>query len=347
MRDAAQTARRLALLSDLGLERVDTPPVTTEAWRVEPGAHKVICGRPAMGTLVSITALHASRDTIDEAIGRAFREMDRLIGVLSRFEGSSAVSVLNQQGRLTDVPPEFAHILSDALEYQRISGGAFDVTVQPLIELFANSAISGRPDGPRSEDVLDLLRCVGSHHLSVSQGSISFQRDGMGLTLDGIAKGYIVDRIAAELARHGIGRYLVNAGGDIRTAGRKEGGQPWSIAVQDPAKQGDFPARLLIGDGALATSGSYERFFDRRRSFHHIVDSSNGRSPNRSTSATVLAATAMAADALATAAFVMDPREGVAFIDAIPLCECLIIESDGRLHESRGWRRVVHPTAKG
>jgi len=347
MRDAASTARRLALLADLGLERVETSLVMTEAWRVEPRAFKVISRRPAMGTLVSVTGLHASRAAIEEAIGRAFAEMDRLIGLLSRFEGSSAVSVLNQQGRLVDVPPEFGRILSAAIEYHRISGGAFDVTVQPLVDLFWNSARAGWPEGPSPEKILDLLGCVGSQHVTVSAGTISFQRDGMGLTLDGIAKGYIVDRVTAVLEQHGIGRYLVNAGGDIRSAGTKERGQPWSIAVQDPAKQGDFPARIRIRDGAFATSGSYERYFDHRRSFHHIVDSRDGRSPNRSISATVVAGAAMTADALATSAFVMDPSEGVAFIDAIPRCECLIIESNGRQHESKGWRRLVKPTAKG
>jgi thiamine biosynthesis lipoprotein len=331
----------------MGLERVDTLPVTTEVCRVENGIHRVRSSRPAMGTLVSVTALHASADAVEEATGRAFSEMDRLIGLLSRFEPSSAVSVLNQQGRLTDVPPELDRLVCRALHYHRISRGSFDVTVQPLIELFKTGAEDGRPAGASHDRILDTLARVGSGHLTAAPGSIRFERDGMGITLDGIAKGYIVDRIAAVLQVHGIERYLVNAGGDIRSAGKKEDGQPWSVAVQDPAKQGDFPARLRIEDGALATSGGYERFFDRGTDLHHIVDSSTGRSPNRSVSVTVFAPTAMSADALATAAFVMDPDDGVGFIDAVPLSECLIIETDGRQHVSRGWHSAAHPTVKG
>lgn len=347
MQDAARIARKLAALSDMGLERVEVLPVTTEAYRVEPRAFKVGISRPAMSTLVSVTALHSSRDTIEEAIGRAFGEMDRLIALLSRFEPSSAVSVLNQQGRLTDVPPELDHIVSSALEYHRRSRGSFDVTVQPLVDLLKATVEAGQTSGPSPDRLLDALECVGSQHLNAAPGSIRFERDGMGVTLDGIAKGYIVDRIAAVLGQHGIERYLVNAGGDIRCAGTKQGGQPWTVAVQDPAKRGDFPARLRIRTGALATSGGYERFFDRAGASHHIVDTRTGRSPDRGLSVTVLAPTAMAADALATAAFVMDPRDGVALIDGFPRCECLIVETDGRQRVSRGWRDAAHPTLKG
>jgi thiamine biosynthesis lipoprotein len=331
----------------MGLERVEVLPVTTQACRVEPRAFKVGISRPAMSTLVSVTALHSSRDTIEEATGRAFEEMDRLIGSLSRFEPASAVSVLNQQGRLRDVPPELGRIVSSALEYHRLSRGSFDVTVQPLVDLLRTSVAGGQTSKPGSDRILDALESVGSHHLKVSSQSIHFERDGMGVTLDGIAKGYIVDRIADVLVQHGIERYLVNAGGDIRCAGTKQGGQPWTVAVQDPAKRGDFPARLRISAGALATSGGYERFFDRPGASHHIVDISTGRSPDRSSSVTVLASTAMAADALATAVFVMGPRDGVALINGLPRCECLIIEMDGRQRVSSGWRNAAQPTLKG
>lgn len=347
MQDAARIARKLAALADMGLERVEVFPVTTEAYRVEPRAFKVNISRPAMSTRVAVTALHSSRDTIEEAIGHAFDEMDRLIALLSRFEPSSAVSALNQQGRLTDVPPELGRIVSRALEYHRLSRGSFDVTVQPLVDLLRTTVEGGQTSGPRPDRMLDVLECVGSRHLKVSSGSIHFERDGMGVTLDGIAKGYIVDRIAAVLRQHGIERYLVNAGGDIRCAGTKQGGQPWTVAVQDPAKRGDFPARLRVRAGAVATSGGYERFFDRAGASHHIVDSSTGRSPDRSSSVTVLAPTAIAADALATAAFVMDPRDGVDFINEFARCECLIIEADGSQRVSKGWRNAAHPTLKG
>lgn len=347
MQDAARIARKFAVLAEMGLERVDVAPVATEVQSVGPRAHKVTCSRPAMGTLVSVTALHASRDMIEEAIGRAFGEMDRLIGLLSRFEPSSAVSVLNQQGRLTGVPPELTRVIAGALDNYRASRGAFDVTVQPLVDLFKQSCGSDRSGGPSSAQVLDVLSCVGSRYLNASPRSIRFEREGMAVTLDGIAKGFIVDRIAAVLKRHRLKNYLINAGGDIRTAGAKEDGQPWTVAVQDPFKRGEYPDHIRVRDAALATSGSYERCFDSVGTYHHIVDGDTGRSPNRSASVTVLAPTAMTADALATAAFVMNPQDGVAFIEALPRCECLIIESNGQQLKSKRWRSATHPRAKG
>jgi thiamine biosynthesis lipoprotein len=100
MQEASSIARKFAALADMGLERVDLSPVTTESVRIDRRTHKVICSRAAMGTLVSISALGRSSEKIQEAIGRAFDEMDRLIGIFSRFDGSSAVTHLNNEGRL-------------------------------------------------------------------------------------------------------------------------------------------------------------------------------------------------------------------------------------------------------
>jgi len=346
MQDAARIASKLAVLAEMGLERSDIVPVATEAHRVERGAYRVTSRRPAMGTLVSVTAVGASRDAIEEAVGRAFIEMDRLIALLSRFERSSAVSQLNQQGHLDGVPPEMSRIVASALDCHRASGGAFDVTVQPLVDLFKNHSNGDGSTGPREDQVAEVLARVGSEYLTASPRSIRFEREGMGVTLDGIAKGYIVDRIAAVLKRYRIKNYLINAGGDIRTAGTKEKSQPWAVAVQDPAKQGRFPDCIRVRDAAVATSGSYERCFDAEGTFHHIVDGETGRSPGRCTSVTVLAPTAMSADALATAAFVMHPRAGISFIDSLPDCECLIIESGGNLLKSKHWQSATQTNSQ-
>jgi thiamine biosynthesis lipoprotein len=343
MQEASRIARKLSVLADMGLEKIEAAPVATEAFRLDRRTVKVNSARPAMGTLVSVTALHRSHDRIEEAIGRAFDEMDRLIGILSRFESSSAVSVLNQDGRLTDVPPEVSRVFSRALNYHSASRGAFDITVQPLVDLFRASLEADSPAEPGVDRVRHALTRVGSQHIAMSCKSIRFERDGMGVTLDGVAKGYIVDGFAAVLERHGVKNYLVDAGGDIRASGTKENREPWTVAVQDPDKRGDFPDLVHLRNGAVATSGSYEIYFDRERAFHHIVDSGTGRSPNRNASVTVVAPSTMAADALATAAFVMEPEEGVAFIDSLSRCECLIVDAHGCQMKSKRWKSAAHP----
>jgi thiamine biosynthesis lipoprotein ApbE len=128
MPETPPIARKLAALESLGFERVDLSPVTTEA--------------------VSITALARSQPRAEEAIGRALEEMDRLIGVFSRFEGTSAIAELNDAGRLDCAPPEFSHVLSRSLAYHEQSGGAFDITVEPLVDLFRDRLDGVTPREP-------------------------------------------------------------------------------------------------------------------------------------------------------------------------------------------------------
>jgi thiamine biosynthesis lipoprotein len=153
----------------------------------------------------------------------------------------------------------------------------------------------------------------------------------MGITLDGIAKGYIVDRMADVLLQNGVPNFLINAGGDIRTAGTKGNGFPWTVAVQDPSKEGEFPDVMQMTDGAVATSGSYERRYG------HIVDSGLAESPEHNTSVTVSAPTSMTADAMATALFVMKPDDGLRLIGTLPGNECLIVDNRGEQRRSVGW----------
>jgi thiamine biosynthesis lipoprotein len=109
------------------------------------------------------------------------------------------------------------------------------------------------------------------------------------------------------------------------------------VAVQDPAKHANFPDKVLMNHGAIATSGSYEIFFDQERRFHHLVDAETGESPQWSVSVSVMAPTTLAADALATSLFMLAPQEGVQLIDSLSECECLIIDHTGRQLRSRGW----------
>jgi len=336
--DPARVARTLAALRRLGLARVESPDVALSAARVASSLWQVSAERPAMGTLVSVTALGASRERLEEAIGRSFEAMHRLIGLLTRFDGASPVSLLNETGRLDDPPPEVRDVVAHALDYHRITRGAFDVSVAPLVDLFWDRLVRETPVEPTPGEVAEALERVGAGHVVLSPRRIGLGRPGMRLTLDGIAKGYIVDAICAELDRGGARRFLVDAGGDIRARGTNADGRPWTIAVEHPWRRGDYPDAIALTDAAVATSGNYERYYDAKHSFHHIIEAATGRSPAHCSSVSVVAPTAMAADALATAVFVMGPRQGLAFIEALPGCACLILDHEGLAHPSRAWR---------
>src|SRR5512142_781752 len=328
----------IAALSGLGFEIVQPSAGETSVDYVGRDGCRVLSRRPAMSTLASVTVIHESAALGEDAIGRAFDEMDRLIAIVNRDDEASALSVLNAEGRLESPPPELALVLSAALSYHRLSDGAFDPTVAPLVDLFRACLTGPVPREPSAAELAEARELVGAGAITASRRRLRLARRGTTLTLDGIAKGYIVDRMAATLTRAGIDRYLVEAGGDLRTGGNKEGGLPWAVAVRDPESAGRLPGTIHLAGAAVATSGSYERYYDPERRFHHIVDAARGSSPRACTSATVVAPSATAADALATAVLVRGSRAGVALVERLPGCACLIVCSDGSLTHSLGWK---------
>jgi len=316
-------------------------PTGAEAVRFNHKLYKISKTRLAMGTFVSMTLLHTSRDQSEAAMEEAFLEIDRLARAISRFDETTPVAQLNREGMLKDVPPEMAEVIGRSLAYYRISNGAFDISVKPVVDLFKQKFSDGTGMGPSDAELREALRVVNGSDIEFTGRTVRFKRPGMGITLDGIAKGYIVDRASAVLSRNGITNHLINAGGDIRTVGSRRDGKPWTIAVQDPKKKGHYPDIIHLTDGAVATSGNYEIYFDREKMFHHIVDPRTGQSPDESASVSVLADTAMEADALSTTVFVMAPERGTRFINSCPRCESLVVTKDNQKVTSSGWKSAA------
>jgi thiamine biosynthesis lipoprotein len=333
---ASSQAGLAATLAELGFEQAPGALQPDEVAPVGRSLMRVRCSRGAMETRVSITALAPSGHAAEEAIGRAFAEMDRVVPLLNRHAGDSAVSVLNAQGSLRDAPRALTDVLGEAARCHRLSRGAFDVTTAPLVDLLKRT---GGPAPPEIRELVDMSALRVDDH-----GSVRLAKSGMGLTLDGIAKGYVVDRMAAVLNGLGIPHWLIDAGGDIRASGHRGDGTPWLVGVQDPEKRDFFPAVTRLVDGALATSGGYESYHDETRTAHHIVDSATGASPLLTTSATVRAPSAMMADALATAVFVMPAPSALALVDALPRCACLLLDAQGGQLASRRWRSASPST---
>jgi len=327
----------MASLLELGFEPARLEPEHLEDTILPTGDHKLVMDRRAMSTRVSVAAIHHSRPLLEDAAGRAFEEMDRLIGILNRFDPSSAVGVLNSEGRLSGPPPELAQLLDRSAAVHQASGGAFDVTVQPLVDLLHGSDSLAGSGALDSSEWREALEQVGFDAVRVSDRRVALERDGMGITLDAIAKGFIVDAMAAVLQGHGLKRFLIDAGGDIRAEGSREDASGWMVAVRDPRHGGILPDVLRLTRGAVATSGGYEARFDPEGSWHHIVSASTGRSPEDVLSVTVTGPTVFAADALATATSLMSPREGVGLMNSLPGFECMVIDAEGRSSVSAGW----------
>jgi thiamine biosynthesis lipoprotein len=328
------TADSLTRLRSLGFQEVTAPALVFAQVPLARDCTQVIGTRPALGTRVSVSAISSSAERNEVSIAGAFAELDRLAGIFSRYESDSALSVLNDAGHLAAPPPELVRVFERALYVHALSRGAFDVTVKPVMDLLAARFPAAAPS---ASELRDAAARVGACHLAVKRRIIRFQRPGMGATLDGIAKGYIVDRMADLLTCHGIHQFLIDAGGDIRVNGLKQPGRPWTVAVRDPATDGVLPQAIALRGGAVATSGGYERFYDPGRRFHHLIDPSSGCSPAGTWSVSVIAPNALAADALATTVYVLGPDAGLSLLEQLPDCAGMIVTEGGAQRHSRRW----------
>jgi thiamine biosynthesis lipoprotein len=209
------------------------------------------------------------------------------------------------------------------------------------VDLFQQKLGGEKKVQPTDAEIKDLLKRVDARNIELRDKSVSFKAEGMGITLDGIAVGFIVDRVSELLLSRGIQNHLINASGDIRTRGAKEDGKPWTVAIQDPWKRKTYPDVVHMGDGAVSTSGNYEIYYDQEKMFHHIVNPKTGLSPDGVTSGTIRASTTMEADALATALCVMTPSQGTEFVNGLAACESLVIGKDGALWKSKGWKSAA------
>ena len=306
--------------------------------RLDGGQSKVSLTRLAMGTFVTVTAVHESRTLAEEAVGRAFEEMERLVAIFTRYDPSSPVSILNRDGALDGPPPELSELVRRAVRFSSLTRGAFDITVKPLVDLVRRTAQESPGTLPDTNDIESALDLVGADNLDVAPRRLRLLRAGMGVTLDGIAKGHIADRMSEVLSSYSVDNHLIDAGGDILARGADRDRRSWKIAIQDPGKRGNYLDVIEVTRGAIATSGSYEIYYDKEKVLHHIVDPSTGLCPRHTASASVRARSVTEADALSTALFVTGKPNGIALVDALEGVGCLVIGGDSSQHCSRGWR---------
>ena len=336
MKHVTQIHERRAFLKTLGI--LAAGAAVAPALRVLPahaasGLSRTSEQRMLMGTFVGMTVLAPSTQLGEEAIGRAFAEIERQVGIFSRFDSSSALSDLNRNGRLTGAPRELLDVVSFSDDLYRRSSGRFDATIAPVVNLLERS--NGKPD---SGDLKAALALVDGSRLRRSGSNLAFGASGMSATLDGVAKGYIADSAADVLVKAGVTHFLIDAGGDIRVGGASDGqARPWKVAIEDPDKQGKYPAVLELSSGAVATSGGYEVYFDPARKSHHLVNPGTGSSPQYVRSVSVKAPTVKEADGLATALSLMHPREALKLTDSLPGHACLLVTSTGARISSSRW----------
>ena len=259
----------------------------------------VSLGGPAQMELWHPNPSHAQR-----VLYKLRAEIERLEAIFSLYRHDSEIAQLNQYGVLHAPSEDFRAVLTHALDLARVSGGAFDPTVQPLWRLY-DAHFRRDPDaarGPSAAIVGKTLTTVGHGGVEMSAGLISFARPGMGLTLNGVAQGYITDRIAAILLHEGFEHAIVDIG-ETRAIGEAPQGHPWSIGVKDPQNPLVANRAIEIVNQAVSVSGGYGTPFGSSDS-HHIFDPRTGLSARQMLDVAVTAPRAMEADGLSTAIYV-------------------------------------------
>lgn len=290
--------------------------------------------RSIMDTTVTITVFSYDGDSANASIIKAFERIEHVNKLMNYYDNNSELSLLNRQGYIDGASPDLVYVINMSKQYSKASHGAFDVSILPILNLWKSKFAPGGTRMPPSQDEInDTLLLVNSSAIRIDGNDIMMEKN-MSLTLGGIAKGYAVDLAIASLIEDGINSCFVNAGGDGRYIGLKADGNPWKVGLQDPEKK-DKPIVIMdMRDMAVATSGNYERYFNESAKVSHISDPRTGYPSKGLISATIIARTAMEADAYATALFVMGEKDGLEMIEGIEGVECLIITNDKRIVRS-------------
>lgn len=283
-----------------------------------------------LGAVSELTLWHTDATFARATILKVRGEIERFEKLFSLYLAESEISRLNKTGRLTKPSHEFSELIETSRRLSVLSGGAFDISVQPLWQLYEAHFWSHTET---SADILakahDVARAVVNFR-SIDSGAnaIGFARAGMGITLNGIAQGYITDAIADMLRNEGFETAVVDLG-EFRTLGHHPDGRPWRIGIQDGKAPRDVDRTVELENMALAVSGGYGTTFEPSGRFHHIFDPHNGASANKLVQVAVIGPRATIADGLTKAIYVGGEALTPALLAEYPGTRAILTRPDG------------------
>jgi len=289
-----------------------------------------------MGTAITVELWSDERDAGEAAIAAVMAEMHRIDRAMSPHKPDSELSRINREAAAAPVhlSAEMARLIGRALDFSRLSNGAFDISYAAVGQLYDYR----RRIRPSDEALARARALVGWQGLQFDPRAqtLRFARDGMRIDLGGFAKGHAVDNATRILLQHGIRHANVSAGGDSRVIGDRRG-RPWTIGIRDPRRPDAMAAVLPLEDVSISTSGDYERYFDADgQRFHHLIDPATGRSPSSVHSVTVIADDGLTSEALSKCVFVLGVDKGLRLIESQRGVDAVVVDAGGRLHCSSG-----------
>jgi thiamine biosynthesis lipoprotein len=281
----------------------------------------------------------------------ATAEIRRLEALMTTWDPASEVSRINAEAgkQPVAVGPETFDVIREALHASAMSEGCFDITFETLHGLWKfDQDLDPHPPAPA--DVRARVRYLGYRHVKLDEKArtVLLDEGHVRIGLGGIAKGYAVDRAARVLLDAGVTSFYVQAGGDLYTHGVKPDGAPWQAGIRDPrGPEGDYFAVMPVSDHAFSTAGDYERaYVVGGKRYHHIIDPRTGYPATASRSVTIWAPTALLADEVDDAVFILGPAKGLALVESLDGVGAVIVDANNRVWTSKrleGKVTTVHP----
>ena len=298
----------------------------------------------AMDTVMNLTVYG---DRAEDAVEAAMKRVGEIETLSSSYLSDSDVSKINAEAGTSAVvvSPEVLKMVQTAVQYEKITGGAFDITLGPLISLWGIG--TDHKNVPSQAEIDRALALVGSDKIQISEAkrTVMLSQPGMSIDLGGIAKGFAADEILRIFQEYGIQSALINLGSSsIYALGNKPDGSSWTVAIRHPLDEGAYLCVVQLTDQALSTSGDYERYFIQNgKRYHHIFDPATGYPADAGIMSSTIVIDGkesdccILADILTKAAFVFGAKRGFAVLDGLAGVSCMAAGSDFRLYRSGNW----------
>ena len=264
--------------------------------------------------------------------------MRHIDALMSLHQPASQVFQLNQHGSLAQPHEHLLQVLTFTQQLSALTRGAFDITVQPLWQVFSGASANGALPAPA--EIAAAKALVNWQRVALNPEQVRLGAPGMAITLNGVAQGYAVDLAMTALLEHGVQHALLDTG-EFGAIGDKSPNQPWLVGVGDPRQRDATAATLKMDGRKVATSGDYATFFSPDFSHHHIFDPASGDSPLELASVTVLAPTGMLADGLSTAFMVMGTDKALALAAQMPDVDALLIDKRGAMRTTSNFPALL------
>jgi len=299
--------------------------------------------RLVFGTYITVQCLYTGDQDLHRIVNKGWTRIDEIYTSMNALSTAGDISRINENGFSgVKVSDGVYELIGNSIKLSELTGGAFDITVFPLVELWKKAEMQNKL--PPQDTLISAMNKVGYEHIRLEpDNTVKFDKKGMKIDLGAIAKGYAVDQFAKFLLDNGINDFLIDAGGDIHCKGKNIRNEPWKIGVRHPLRKGELMDVIYLEQGAVTTSGDYERVFmiDNRK-YSHIIDPLTGHPTGAIISATVIAPSAEQADALSTAVLVLGKKKGLELIESQDNVEVMVIINDkGKLQtfNSSGFNR--------